>query len=502
MLEERPPSAQPPPGTADRGPLPDKTLVDSPADPLPSLPLRGGGLGRGSTGVLSRFDQVALATLVGLVLLTLLLIWRGDQVGVQVVAVSPAEGATEVSTRAVMQVIFDQKIAPVGSGFPFSVSPTVSGTLRWDESAVAFIPAQALAPDTTYTVTLTADLKSQQGRPLQGPLTWQFHTRRPRVLYVAPDAQGNDQLFVISPEGGQPSQLTQEKLGVWDYTLSPDGASLIYAVLRQDGGSDLWEIASDGAGQHQLIACPDAACSGAAWSPDGRRLVYERRNMLVPGAAPGPPHLWWLDPATGETVPVFQDNQWLGYGARWSPDSNWLSYVSPSNQGVQVYNVNDGRSFLIPSQMGGLAVWSPQGDALLVTDIQRQEEGFAVHLLRADPTNGQLTDLSGSEASVEDSSPVWSPDGAWIALTRKPAGASMGKQIWLMRPDGSEAHYLTNNTEIHHGLPEWSPDSRYLLYQSYPLKELGAQPGIWLLDTQTERTQELITPGNRPTWLP
>jgi Tol biopolymer transport system component len=152
--------------------------------------------------------------------------------------------------------------------------------------------------------------------------------------------------------------------------------------------------------------------------------------------------------------------------------------------------------------MGGLAVWSPRGDGLLVADIQRQEEGFAVHLLKADPTNGQLVDLSGQDANVEDSSPVWSPDGGWIAFTRKVAGASMGKQIWLMHPDGSEAHYLTNDTDIHHGLPEWSPDSRYLLYQRYPLKELGAQPSMWLLDTQTGQNQELVAPGNRPTWLP
>ncbi|HXV41890.1 MAG TPA: Ig-like domain-containing protein [Anaerolineae bacterium] len=444
----------------------------------------------------------AYRLLLVLLLLALFLIWRGNQLGVQVEAVSPADGATEVSTRAAMQVTFDQKITAIGSGFSLSVSPPVSGTLRWEESAVAFVPAQALAPDTTYKVTLTADLKSQQGRPLQEPFTWQFHTRRPRVLYVAPDTSQNDQLFVISPEGGPATQLTQEKFGVWDYALSPDGATVIYAALREDAGSDLWQIAADGTNRQQLLACPDAACSGATPSPDGNRLVYERRNMLVEGAAPGPPHLWWLDPATGETVPVFEDKQWLGYGARWSPDSNWLSYVAPSQQGVQVYNINDGRKFLIPSQMGGLAVWSPQGDALLVTDIQRQEEGFAVHLLRADPTNGQLTDLSGQDANVEDSSPVWSPDGAWLALTRKVAGASMGKQIWLMRPDGSEARYLTNDTDINHGLPEWSPDSRYLLYQRYPLKELGTQPAVWLLDIQTERAQELVRPGNRPTWLP
>jgi Tol biopolymer transport system component len=339
-------------------------------------------------------------------------------------------------------------------------------------------------------------------RRMLTPLTGQGRLPGPAVLYVAPDAEGIDQLFIINSQGGQPAQLTHEEFGVWDYTQAPDRQTITYATLRSDGGSDLGEVAADGGGARPLLICPEAACSGAAWSPDGRRLVYERRNTLLTSTEPGPPHLWWLDPATGETTPVFEDREWQGYGARWSPDGNWLSYVAPTKQGVQVYNVNDGRSFLIPSQMGGLAPWSPKGDALLVSEIQPQEEGFAVHLFQVNAASGQLTDLSGADAQVEDSSAAWSPDGTWIALTRKVAGAAMGKQIWLIRSDGSGARYLTNEMDTNHSLPEWSPDGRYLLYQRYPLKELGAQPGIWLLDIQTGRTQELMTPANRPTWLP
>ena len=451
---------------------------------------------------LSRFDGVVLATLQGLALLTGLIAWRGDQIGLRLVEISPPEGATQISTRAVMQVTFDQPLAAAGSDQLFSITPPVSGTVSWAGPTLSFVPETPLTPDTTYRVELSADIRSQQGRPFRDSLAWQFQTRSPLVLYIAPDAEANDQFFTISPDRGRPTQLTQEPYGVWDYTLSPDSSTLVYAALRPDGGSDLWRIGADGSDRQLLLACPDATCSGAAWSPDNQRLVYERRPMLAPGAAPGPPRLWWLNLADGQTLPLFQDNQMLGYGPVWSPDGRWLSYVAPSDQGIQIYNVEDGRSLIIPSRMGGLGVWSPQGDSILVTDVQRQNEGFAVHLLRADPGSGQLVDLSGEEERVEDSSPAWSPDGAWIALTRKAAGASMGKQIWLMRPDGSEAQGLTNDTDIHHGLPAWSPDGRYLTFQRYPLKELGAEPAVWLLDIQTGQLRELVKPGSRAIWLP
>jgi TolB protein len=446
---------------------------------------------------LSRFDRAVLLTLVGLALLIGLLAWRGDRVGVRVVTVSPPEGATGVSTRAEVRVTFSQEMASP-SGRALSLSPPVDGMLRWEgKTTLAFLPATPLTPETTYTVTLAPDLKSRQGRPLLHSLAWQFHTGPLRILYLAPDGQNHDQIFVTALEGGKPTPLTREPFGVWDYTLSPDGMTIVYAAPRQDGGNDLWLVGADGSERHSILTCPEADCTGAAWSPEGRRLVYERRSI----ASADSPRLWWLDLPTDGTTPVFQDDQLLGFGARWSPDGQWLSYVSPRDQGVQVYNVNDGRSFLIPSQMEEPASWRPQGDALLVTDIQFQGERFSVHLMRADLESGRLLDLSG-EGEVDDGWPAWSPDGTWVAFGRKAPHASMGRQLWLMRLDGNQAHYLTDEPEIHYGPPIWSPDGRYLLFQRYPLNELEAEPGIWLLEVETLNLQQIVTPGRQPTWLP
>ncbi len=317
-----------------------------------------------------------------------------------------------------------------------------------------------------------------------------------RILYLAQDEQERYQLFVVALEGGAPDQLTKEPFGIWEYSVSADGKMIAYSALRVDGKSDLWAMGSNGKGRRQLLACPEADCAEIDWAPDSRRLVYTRRDNAL-----APPHLWWLAIVNGNTAPLFQDDQKLGFAASYSPDGQWISYVSPGDPGVRVYNLNDGHSILIPVQTDAPAVWSPQGDALLVTNVQWQGIFFSVNLLRANPENGQLINLSGA-AGMEDGPAVWSPDGSWIAFGRNTPRIGAGKQIGMMRPYGSEVRFLTNDDQFHHGLQSWSPNGCCLLFQRYPLTDPDAQPGIWLLEIETGTFQEVVTPGSWPVWLP
>ncbi|MCI0578509.1 MAG: Ig-like domain-containing protein [Chloroflexi bacterium] len=450
---------------------------------------------------LSLFDRSALLTMIGLLLLAALLLWRGDRVGVPVAQLSPADGAGGVSTRATLRITFAQDMATSASP-ELSISPPVSGAIRWEGRTLVFQPAVPLAPDTAYTATLPAGLSSQGGRQVLRPVTWQFRTGRPRVVYLAWDASRRNQLFVISMDGGQPTQLTRSPDDVLDYGISPDGQTIAYSSSRPDGGTDLWAIGVDGRNRRQLLDCTGGACNNPLWSPDGWRILYERRNFTSPGGPPGSPRLWWLDLRLGETAAVFQDSQWLGLQARFSPDGRWLSYVSPQSQEVQAFNLETGRSLLIESQTGEAATWSSDNQALVVSQIQFIGESFATHLFRIDLATNEITDLSGSDTVINDGAPAWSPDGRWIAFGRKIPSVPMGRQLWLIRPDGSEATQLTSDYEVHHGPASWSPDSRTLLFQHYLLAEPGAGPGIWVLDVETKEMRQLAAPGLLPAWLP
>lgn len=330
-----------------------------------------------------------------------------------------------------------------------------------------------------------------------------FNSDEPSILYISWENENDfNQLYVIQPDGRGRQQLTNEPGGILDYAISPDGRQIVYSARKTNGSADLWLISAQGGDRRQLLACPDATCTQAVWSPDGRRLVYERRNIPVPGAPPGPPRLWWLDSQSGETLAVFQDNQWLGLGARFSPDGRWLSYIAPVNQEIQVYNLETGASLIIPSKTGEPATWSLDSASLLVSEMQFQGERFAIHLFRAYLADASLSNLSGRNLDTNDGLPVYSPDGEWIAFGRKKPRAPMGKQLWLMRPDGSEVTAMTENPDIHYGKPAWSPDGRQIVMQGYLLAEPGAQPTLWLLDVASGEMQEIVSPGIQPAWLP
>lgn len=457
----------------------------------------------------SKFDAVVWSVMALLAGLVTAVIFLGSRVGLAVVGQTPPPGAAHVSTQTQIRVQFEDTLdsAPDTA---VTLSPFISGATRLEGDTLIFQPAMPLTPDTVYDVVVNAGVQGENGRTLHDPLTWQFQTGQPRILFIKPDPEGPDQLFVADADGRQPPvQLSQAYATVLDFAVAPDSSQIAYTVFTNDqqmsGTADLWLMNADGSNPRMLLACPEAMCSRPVWTPDGRRLVYERREILNPGAPPGNPRLWWLDVSSGQTVPVFQDSQLLGLFAAISPDGRWLSYVSPTDQGIQLYNLEDGSGLLVPNKMGTAVSWHPRSEEIALADIVTAETDWGVVITAVSIPDGDVTMLSRSEQGgldVDDSNPAWSPDGNRLAFGRKQARSAMGRQLWLMDADGTAVVPLSGDPDIHHSAFFWSPDGRTLLYQRYNLKELYAQPGVWVIDIQTGQTTEIAYPATQPAWLP
>ncbi len=333
-----------------------------------------------------------------------------------------------------------------------------------------------------------------------------FDVKRARLVYLAPDnqAQSEDQLFVMPLGGGTPNQYTKEPSGIAGYSVSPDAKTILYTTFKVDGSSSISAINIDGTQQRQILNCPTSQCGDPQWYPDGQKIVYQRLDYAGDSVL-SKFSIWWLDMQTGKTVPVFQDQTFPSSAPTFSANGQWLSYISPANNTIQIYRLQDAKDISIPIGYQGLMpeVWSPTSDAILYWVAVSSEAGSSIHVKRYNLNSGQKIDLGGTQDQT-DYSASWSPDGRWIAIDRNLStsdSTKKGDQVWLVKPDGTQSHVILNEPDVSYTDLNWSPDGSYLAYTRYSYDNIG-HSDVWMINIQSGQTTMLASGGFIPTLLP
>jgi len=314
-----------------------------------------------------------------------------------------------------------------------------------------------------------------------------------QVIYLNDDKNKHKQVFIMDVNGGNPRQLTNAAKGVTDFTISPDQSQIIYIEQTEDFDYGLWLLKLDGSENKLMFSCKQANCGQPVWSPDENHIVYEYMPLDE-----GTSSLWWLDLATGEARPVFQEARLPGTNPRWSPNGEWLSYASP--EGIRLNHLESGESRLIPNMLGAAVQWAPDSKSMLVRDVIIKKNQFVTQLFLYDLSSETLTNLSANE-NMENILAAWSPGGELIAVVRRDLTIPRGDQIWLMRSDGSDAHVITDAPAVLHGSLNWSPDGKYILYDLYLLDSFPLESQLEMVDVQTGEVTNLGVIGYNPKWL-
>lgn len=450
---------------------------------------------------MKRFDRFILLFLAILLGLILILALQGDQVGVQVSAVIPAEG-DQVGVYGPVGIEFAQPMDPTSAESHFSLTPAVSGRFEWEANTLWFFPDTLLDPEQTYQLTLTAGAQSANERELLETLAWTVTIRPPDILYLVLSQNGGD-LWRWDMTAQISHALTETNGAVIDFDPDRTGEKIVYAVVNADGGSDLWRVDRDGMDNTLLLSCGLDYCSQPVWSPDGIWIAYARQMYNSDTGALQASQIWTVNTESKDTTALYQSEDAYGHTPSFSPDGQRLASYDTTHGGIRILNLETSQEAVIPTSLQEIGDWSSDGQSLLFVDLlpSALEPETVIYIANLENVIIQQT-LGGDVAGTSFSQPRWSPDGDWIAVSLRPTNTSVNKALWILKTDGSEALSVADTPSANFAAYRWDPWGEQLVYQQLRTGASSLMTSIWLWDWETGESHLLVEGAARPQWLP
>jgi TolB protein len=154
------------------------------------------------------------------------------------------------------------------------------------------------------------------------------------------------------------------------------------------------------------------------------RIAY----VSIDGTPPAQRYQLLVADADGENAHLILDSRFPIMSPAWSPDGQWLAYVSFESKlsGVYVQLVRTGERRLVSARAGinGAPAWSPDGKKLALT-LGGSNGNPDIYVL--DLATQGLTRITDDPAI--DTEPEWSPDGRSLYFTSDRAGSPQIYQI-------------------------------------------------------------------------
>ncbi len=263
-------------------------------------------------------------------------------------------------------------------------------------------------------------------------------------IAFASDRDDNFEIYLVDPDGGGLTRLTNNPAEDVGPAWSPDGTRLAF-VSNRDGNQEIYTMNADGTGQTRLTNNP-AADLEPAWSPDGTKILFVSNRD-------GNDEIYVMN-ADGSAQANLTNNGGDDNSPAWAPNGSGVRLLDqprrrqdrdlPGERRRQRRRAADEQLRQRPRPDVG------RGPDHVPERPRRQrrnlhdERGGRLELIRLTNSVDNPATTDFNEALVFDLDPARAPDGARIAFVSNRDGAS-NLDIYVMNADGSGVVRLTSH---------------------------------------------------------
>ena len=272
---------------------------------------------------------------------------------------------------------------------------------------------------------------------------------------------------------------------VWSLTTAPgddeapvwsaDGAWIAFSSARS-GNDDVWIMGPQGENPRQVTQDPGPDVM-PSWSPDGRKIAFSSGRHRVNYDDRW--EIYTIDIVDGSTTRL-TDTPHIDDAPVWSPDGRFIAFHS-HRAGLDIWRMlPDGSNQVNLTADNGLEdtfpAWSPDGETIAF--CTRESSGAtSVHLIDYDGTNERAISNLPCQGR-----PAWSPAGHLLAVPVPIIPPPHSWQVWR-----SDIHIIDVATEQHRPVrvtsnsdefPSWHPSGDRLVFESWPSE--GGED-IWVM---------------------
>ena len=395
--------------------------------------------------------------------------WFPDKKSLFMIRSGPKDGEAKFQVRLVrysmeskeMQDIFVYKPEDVHLSW-ITLSPDGKQFAAWKHSpengpfSLQIIPADGAAP---HEFKLDNSAFGQGWEP-KG-LTW---TPDGQNLLFASNTGANEKrgiLWEMAVTDGKPVNIGSIPEKVYDVVIHPSGKQVAFSTMQFK--FEIWMMENflpkektQPSNQLTLkkLDYPQLSYPYAEISPDGKKIAYYIAGQTKQG-------IGFLDLVSGTAEVIIESGAGGQASKVWSPRSDKIAYRLNDNE-IHIYDINGAKSQLFyksPEYKLYPTDWSRDGKKI-VCFFEAKDRTLRIGTIMAD---GQVRVLASGNQTEFVSEPKFSPEGNYIAFSRKDEKGN--SDIFILASDGS----ITESVASHPGrdeCPVWSPDGKYLLFLS------------------------------------